>query len=436
MLSKTIFQQSLYSFMNQIQVFLFGTFSNILIVRLLSREDYGVYGLASGYFVFISWLVINPESVLVQKYAEKKKNFEQYLSQIYTFSLFKMLFLFIVSIGIAAVSFLLNKSVELAISIILFNMYQLIILFTGQIQFVLKLELKEQVISTIIFFSKIVLVALLGLLVFNNNLFVFFALLITHSLIELGMYSVSLQRVISFPFLTQLKETLLTVKNDLLSFSLWHHLSGNLIKFIYESDVVFLGLWSSYVVVGNYALAIKIANLSFIIPSLIQNAVITTLTRVRTPEKVSRAVNIFLKYSVLVSVVQIIGFIILGKFYISLHTSTYVSEIYEYALYIFLGASIVNAIRPLISYINSKTNVQRFFVFSVLPSMLFSVALYAYVAQNYGPLALAKANIVAYAFWTITLIFYTYKSGFRFSFEWLTSDERSLLAELKKKFLN
>ena len=249
------------------------------------------------------------------------------------------------------------------------------------------------------------------------------------ALVEIVVWVIKLRKTEKFSFIYTWKETWITMREDMLKFSLWHHLTNNLIKFIYQIDTVFLSYWATLTIVGNYSVAIQIASFSFILPSMLQNSTVLTLTRLDRVREQNRAVSLFIKYSFLLSIIQLIAYLLIGRLYIRLYTTSFIDEIYLYSSLIFVGTTILNIVRPLLGYITVKTNMKGFFVRSVVPSAVFAAVVYFLSSYLAGAVGIAMANILAYSFWVMTIIIYVSATPFRFKLILLDDRERKLFME-------
>lgn len=433
-LVKSITQQTFFDVLQQAQLLVFSTLGNILVINLISREEYGLIGLSAGYFSIFSWLLISPEGILVQKYQEYKSDFSKHISIFYTFNIIKIIFSLFVLLLISLIFFYLQKSWHFSLIFLLFSLSQMLIMFLGQIQYFLKIKFQQKKITSFTTVLRTAQTIILFFLYLKPSVLFYLIFLSFFTILEIFIYSRILQKVHNFLWWYPLKETLQVIVKNIKEFSFWNHMTSMLIKYIYEIDVVFLSFWASLTVVGNYSIALKIANLSFILPSLIQNSTTLALTRIIISEKRNIAVNIFVKYAFILSSLQLIGFMLFGKLYIEFHTHAYVDEIYLYSLLIMIGTTILNSFRPILSYIISSSEIKKFFNFSVLPSVIFATLIYLILGKLFLAVGLAAANILAYAFWVSTMFVFSYKKlGLRFKFSILEFSEKEFLRAILNK---
>lgn len=436
MLSKKIASQTIFSFLQQIQKFVFVTVSNIILVNSIDRADYGMLGIVTSYFVVFYWLTILPEEVLLRDYKKiKTSKFKEYVSLLSGFGLIRTALLFFVSIffGFILSQFFNNATFLFVFS--LYALYQLSFIFSGSLQLVLRMEFKQMLITKVSFFIRVIQIfALLGLLV-NQSLYYYLFVAILAIFAEIIFWIYYLKKDLGAGITLNMKILYSELKPAIASFAIWQHFSRNITKYIYEIDLVFLAFFVPLTVSGDYSLAIKISNYSIIIPSILQNSVFLALSRIDARKKANQVVNIFLRYSFFVSVFQLLVFLVLGRWYIFIHTRDRIDEIFFYALMIITGLSVFNITRPLMAYCISKTPIKKFFIYSSIPSVVFSSMAYYFSAKYFGADGVAIANITAYSFWMVTVVFYALRHGYVFKLVLLATEERELLLKYLRKFV-
>lgn len=431
-LAKIAATQTFYSFLQQMQMFIFGTIINIIVINILPREEYGLIGLAAGYYVILTWFAISPANILSQRYQGLREQYGDYLSKIYTFTYLTIISLLIIGVALSIVVFNVTHSYYATIIFLAYSATQLVMLLSNLAQYLLKLEFKQQIITRLTGVIRSSEILLLLLLFLFPHAYVVIAVTMLVAITETILFTKQLNKLEPFQKIAPIRPTLNTIWEHIKSYSLWHHLGTNLIRYMYEIDTVFLGLWASLTVVGNYSIAMKIANFTFIIPSLLQSNASILFTRLESVEKQNRALSLLLKYSAIISLLQLGLFLLFGKLYIGLHTKSDLDVINIYAVLIVIGTTVLNTARPLISYINAYSSMRSFFLYSVLPAAIFTSIVYPISAYRYGAIGLSVGNIMCYAFWLLTMIVYMRRTPFRFSLILLDHEEKQLLS----KFIN
>lgn len=436
-LAKRIFEQTSFEVLQQAQKFVFATIANVLVINILPREEYGLLGLAMGYFVFLLWLSLSPESILAQRYQQiKNDDPKKYVSMLYTFILVRTAGVTLVACLFAVVIFVMTASVLAAVVFVAYTFVQMLLLMSGSLQYILKMEFQQKSITRWSFALGALQVSLLLMLFVFPGVLLYLCVLGFVAALEVIVWTSVLKRVQPFLMWYTWADTWLELWKNIKSYSLWQHLVNNLTKYMYEIDIVFLALVAPLTVVGNYAISLKIVNFGFILPSILQMGLVLTISRLTEVKDIVRATNLFLKYSIALGLLQLLAFFVLAKWYILLHTRTYVDEIYVYAVIIFVAVTILNMARPLIAYIITRTDLRRFFLFSVLPAATVSSIVYPLSAYWYGAIGIAVANIICYGFWVLTMVWYIWRvQPFRFEWIWLDERERNLLQSIKDRFL-
>lgn len=430
MLSQKVIYQTFFDFLQQGQKVLFSTALNVIVIQALPRDHYGVFGLVTGYFVFITFLILTPETILIRNYKTSKEDPDQHaqrLSTIYTFSVVRAIGIVLVSLAVAVWVGLTYSSWILFGAMTLYGVYQAILIMSGSIQFVLRMEFLQHLITRTTTILKILQTSAMLLIFLSPSVLTYLVILIASTLLELLVWTRELRVSLPFPLWQNLRTMAAEIKQNLLSYSLWDHLNQSLIKYLYEIDTFFLSLFVTLTTVGNYTVALRIANFSFILPSIIQNSVILALSRLEQTEKEYTTVNIFLRYAIAVAVLQVAAFFAIGKWYIRLHTDEFVDEIFLYSMVIFAGTAILNSIRPLLSFIVTKLNVRKLFFRASIPMAVIVSALYPLGAYIGGGIGIAVANIACYIVWAgLLILFIKRNSAFRFSLLEITSVEREV----------
>ena len=197
---------------------------------------------------------------------------------------------------------------------------------------------------------------------------------------------------------------------------MWVHLIGVISNIIYKADAFILYYFVSLQIIGNYNIALSVANIASIIPSVLINQNNVALSHCKTVEDSKLTTGKFLRLSLYVGIVSLIGFVILGKFYLRLITKNDVDIIYEYMLYIVGGLLVVKMIvSPLVSYINLKGDVKGLLLRVQLPLLLTVLLNYALMSYLYGPKGAAISNLINSVLWLIFLAIEVRRYRFKIS---------------------
>lgn len=184
-LNLKIFEQTGYGFVFQIQKFVLSSILNIVIINALPRDQYGIIGIVAGYFVFVAWFLITPETILIQRYQEvRSKDFNNYLSKLSSFILLRTGILISFSFLIALILLYWKRSYLLAVAMVLYTAAQLFINNSGSLQFILKIDFKQKLITKWSLFFKIGEILLISILFVVPDLLIYLTLLLIVSFVE------------------------------------------------------------------------------------------------------------------------------------------------------------------------------------------------------------------------------------------------------------
>lgn len=429
-LYKVIASQTAFSLIQQLSKLVLSTIINIIVIRNLDRDAYGLIGIATGYFVIVNLFLISPQNVLLKDFQKhSKEKLSLFISNSLSFSFWRNIALLSISAIIGIFLSIQQNNWSLLWIFILFYIAQSIINLIGETQFFLKILFLQKKLTLLAIIATVVRIFLLAGLFFDNHILTYLLLLILSEVIEL-ILSLYLLHQNSKLRLVMPLESIKEARDPLKSFSIWHHIIANLTSFIYRVDTVFLSYFVSLEVIGDYNVALQLANFSFIVPSLLQSSTGLALTRQSDEKEVNHTVTVFLKYSLITSLGQLIVFFLLGRFYIGLHTDTNVDQIYIYSILIFIGTTIINIGRPLISFIYNRTELKSFLFRALVPTTAFTLIAYLLSAATAGAIGIAGANIAAYSFWLVSMYLYSRENGFKLSGRLVEKAELELLKKL------
>jgi len=380
---------------------------SFVLIRLLKRADYGIIGVVAGYFVFVNMINISLESIMLRDHKDYEDQLEKIFSNFIFFNLIKSIVIIITAIILSV--FLVNIHNDFnfvyAIAAISFKYIGNSLVAPFSVYTTAKFNQKLVTkISTIRSILDILFTA--GLLVYPSLFYVAFKNLLVYStfVIIWLFYSKSFIKYtkvlnfknIDFEFL----------KNSLLNYSLWTHINGVVTNFIYKSDTFFLSFFVSLSIIGDYNVALTNANIANILPMIFgyQNSVALSHSRdIKHAYKIS---NGFIRLSIYVGSLTMIGFIFFGKIYLKLITGQEnVQNIYFYMLFIVAGLVIIKSFSsPLNSFVNIKGSVKSLFKTVLLPSFLITSLLYLVSAKFWGAIGVSIANIINSLIWLILMI--------------------------------
>jgi len=403
-LRKKILHSISFGLIEQILNIILGFIISVITIRYLSRSNFGLISYAASFFAIINFINIAPENYLF-KINNKIENEVEYLKSYEFFSIFKSLLIFIIFLIIGiAISIKNNNITYLLVFLsnsIFFSFNQIANIYKVK----LELEFKQKIITLSVLLGKTAKAILIIFLIYTPKI----EIVLISQILEVVVYVIYrrryLKRVLDFNKKISFSYAYNIIKKSSLNYSIWTHLMGVITNFIYKIDPFILGFFVSMEQIGTYSIALKISNYFIIIFQLLQKNSLIALSNI---SKLKEKNNIIFKFnilSIILSILQFVLFLFLGKHILALYVNKDEIEIvYNYMFYILFGLSIINGFRPLISYLTLIDDVKKVLFYCIIPSGIFTFIIYIISAYKFGTIGIAKANVLAYFFWTILLI--------------------------------
>lgn len=384
--------------------FLFSMF----VVRALDIKDYAVITTFTGYMTFVGFVNMAPETYLYKSYSTLNRELlNKNISSFLVFNAIKAIIILFVYLIIGSV-----------LSQRLSNYYYLfigitngLILFFEQFycvaRIILEINYKQYKLTRLTLITKFLRV-LLTLSLFINNSFVLYCIIVlVIAFIEDSIvFWVSIKEI-NFRFTFEKFIFLENIKNALSEFVFFNHICGVLNSIIYSSDTVFLGWHVKEEVVGHYGIVLTCVNYVTAICQVVQKQVSIALGRSSVYKENQKTVYKFMKLSVSMSVCAVVAYICIGNPLLKIYAGdSYVVEMFWYALFILIGASIFNAVRPMLIYIMYRGNLAEYLKRILIPIFLFSMVVYYFTSKCYGAIGLSFGNIITYGIWSIFSVIY------------------------------
>lgn len=400
--------------------FLIGThfILSFFLVRLLNRQDYGVIGVVAGYFVFINFLNISLEAIILRDHKDYSENLNKYFLNFSIFNIIKIFLFIIMAIIISII--LVNSKNNLNFIYGVISVTSIIIAdaFVAPILIYTTSIFKQKIVTRIAMIRSILNIILTcGLFFFPTLKYVAIKDLIVSS-IYIVIWIIYSTNIINLnKVLNKENIDLKFIKKSLFGYSLWTHLNGVVTSFIYKSDTFFLSFFVGLTIIGDYNIALTSANVANIIPMIFgyQNSV--ALSHARDKKQANNISNVFIRVSLYIGILTLVGFVVFGKMYLKIITGqTDVDVIYRYMIPIVSGLVIVKTFAsPLNAYINIKGSVKNLFKTVLVPVCLLTAILYFISAKYFGPFGVSLVNIVVAILWLILIVKEVRKYSYSFS---------------------
>jgi O-antigen/teichoic acid export membrane protein len=189
-------------------------------------------------------------------------------------------------------------------------------------------------------------------------------------------------------------------------FSFWNHLSGWVVKLVYQIDIVILGFFAALSGVGSYSVALTLANVFFLFPQMVQKVLSLSFSQL-PDERVPTLFGVGVRYNTALSLIQWIGFVLLGWVLMLIVQPENPDHVLTYGVYIAAGVAIINVARPWIALSLSRIYPRKiFFELYLIPSLA-AVPIYIYAASVGGVLGVAQANVITFSILSGWIILYT-----------------------------
>jgi len=390
----------------------------VLLVRLLPHDDYGIIGIVAGYFAFIHILNFSMESIILRDHKKYDHHIEKYIYNFMLFNIVKAILLIILTSMVAyylTTVFQNNYFVYSIFSIALTYIGESLVapLMTYNIS-----KFNQKLVTKISFIKAVLNVTLLlGLFYIPTLEYVFYKDLIVNILyISIWIYftskifklsNIDFKKDVDFDF----------IKKSFLGYTLWTHLNGVVMNFIYKSDTFFLSLFIGISIIADYSIALNSAGVASILPTLLGQQNSVAISNAKDKEEEFRVTNTFIRLSAYIGIFTFFIFYFFGEFYLYLMTGKEISQdMFSYLIYIVGGIIIVKSFSaPLSSYINIKGSVFELFKNVLIPALVFTFIVYFFTAKYYGAIGVAQANILVSFFWLLLLVKEVKKYNYDFS---------------------
>lgn len=413
---------------------LFASLSFFLISRILEREEIAYIGIAAGLLAMLSPIIISPEVILFRDYAAFKKNPNKYAS---AFLFFWVLRSSIIMLLIAVASYLLfaKSDMRLFVYVVGAGFVMCLNMLHASIQELFFVEFKQAETLRMNFIYYSIFLAGLVFVYFNRDIMNYLLVLVLAAIAFALLWLERLFRVFHFKPVFDYKMLEELLYKILSGVAVWTHLISSVVQLIYRADLFFLGLFVAAFVTGNYTIALMFSSLCVFVPQVLQKMCLAGLTRSSAKPEDMKIVNAFLKYTFLVSLIQVAGYALLGKWVISFIDPVNAGAIFELGLYLVVGTNIFNVVRPIHSYAFARANLKQLFLRVFFPAGVLALGLYAFAAYYFGGIATAQANVAVYVLLVGIYLIYAFKKlKFQLSVQWVSREEWALLQKILRRF--
>lgn len=406
----------------------------IVVIRSLPRADFGAVGMATGYLSVLALFALAPEAVLYRDYPAMKRRGEVnlYAGSFLLFGFLRTAVLVVMAAVMGAVFWASGRGLLLASVFVVLGAANNVMMLQNVGKELLKVDFRQKTAFLLnLALGGALFGAMMAALSLSPRLGTYLAVFGTGALVSTGAWLALLlvRYRVTLPSLPEARKALRHAIGD---FSLWNHLNGSTTKMLYDIDTAVLGLLGvSLVVIGNYSVALRVANVFFVLPMILQGTATIGLANVNR-EKSDLFVSLLLKYMLLLSALQIAGFALFGRWAIrTFITDKDPDQIFRIGLVLVSAVAVLNMARPLLSWVNARGRLRAAFLEVYLPSGLAGLAAYAAATALWGEMGTAWANVGVYGLFLALLVLHVARRcPFRLRLTLFAAEERALVASI------
>lgn len=407
-----------------------------LIVRNIPRDEYGQLALVLSYGLIFALFNIATSSILLRDYPKlTSEQLSNYMSSFYIFNAYKSCLFFLLTIVIGFYLYFAYGNSLLIIILIISTATIICQNYTEPLQVLFSVTFKQNLVTQIIFASSLFnVLSTFCILIWPSVLFVVLKNLLV-AILTLVLFFLYFHRHFHFRIHLFSNRYIDLVFKNLSNFSSWSHLQGVFTDIMSRADILILGwLQTPFQTLGNYNIALQLSNMTRIVPQIVLYHTTLSVSNVIDGKRENEVVNAFLKANFVLSVCIMLGYLIFGKFLISVIAKTQFDIIYEYGLYILGGLCLRSLLGPLISYSIVLHSIKQAALTVNLPAAVFAVFAYFVGGIYWGVQGVLVANVlIAIVLSMLTVVYIKRKTNYRWSYSLITDYEMSLLKRIWPK---
>lgn len=401
----------LFSFADEVISRLSKYLGIFILIHLLTRETVGILGIATGYIALLSYLFISPENILLRDFHRDKRNRKRLMHKISAYINFWVL----KSVAVMAVSgliflFLSRENLVLGVVFLAIAVQRLLEQFSDLIQLVFYVDFKQKKVTIINFFYSLILLALFIILLVKPSLYTYLAIVVLGELALSSVWYALLKSDYNFSY-HYVTLWVKSIKKDIIDFALWHQLGRAVINFLQNIGPAILSFFAGLAAVGDYTIALKIANVFLITPQLLQKSNLVHFSYEMPPASLEedtslpfgkklflpKTLRYYLAVHGAISCLYLIAFAILGKFFIFYFlTRQNVDSIFRLTLILLAAVGIYHLSRPFLDLASARFSLKESFFKIYLPVFATSIPTFSLMAKYFGVWGLAAGSIASY----------------------------------------
>lgn len=397
-----------YSAMESIGSRVFDFATLWIVLNTLPTPDLAQFGLATSALFFFSIIFIAPETALFryQKEWASEGRLSVNVSSFICFSFIKISIHYALAIG----AYFYYAGFNWFVYAVIFSAITQQIQLAEIARIFMRMDLQQERVAKFELFSKLILCLACFMLFKHPSLYNYFIIYFVWSFIIALCWLWQLKGGFKLTFVG-IVPSIYNVINSMLGFSLWAHISGILIYYINNSNILYLQLFS----VGDddialYTVVSRVANLFFVIPMFFQSFIPVVLSNSGGSAE-SQFKKILLANGAL-SLAQFLFFLFFGWIlapFFGVKDVGDAKDFYILGLMVNVGILFLNFSRPLGAYLLMQGSPRKIMAFVYIPSAVLASGLYALGASRAGIYGCSIGMALAYGFMSLVVIILYFK---------------------------
>lgn len=384
-----------------------GAIQLAILIRLLTNAEMGIIGLAAGYVGVLGFIAIAPEAIFLRDFTRMKGKLNEYLTSFFLFGLARGL---LVMLGGIAIAYWLMQSQSsdaggyflIALGAFVLN------LLTGPFREAFYAQYRQARIVWVDLTITILSLILIVFVYFTPHVLVYGALQFAVALLGVLWWIFQARTHMGFRF-TSFKGWFRKAWESLSSFSIWNHFTSSALRMVYQADIIILSFFIGLNDLGDYTIALTIANVFFVFPQLIQKVTSLSFSSYGVAKDIRLGLGLSFKYNLLFCLAQFGLFLVFGHLLVAFFGPENPENVLTYAFYLVLGVTIFSIFRPwvallVVHYDPRKLFIRLFAAFGVVAFIVY------YVGAVYGgAIGVAQSNVLLYALLGLIVVWFTWK---------------------------
>ncbi|MEK6821001.1 MAG: oligosaccharide flippase family protein [archaeon] len=366
-----------------------------ILLRLLPTADIGVYGLVAGYIGMLGLFAIAPETIFLRDFVKYKDRLAEHVSAFTVFGLVRGF----VTLGVGVPLTLFIATVQphphlvpyFLLAILAFS----ISLLTGPFREAFYGNFRQGRITLVDLVSSGVSLAGMIFLYYSRDLVSFGLIQVGVAVFGLAWWYWNAKKHLGFSW-KLLPGWWGDSLRALSHFSFWNQLTSVALRVAYQADIIILGFFAGLSTLGDYTVALTLANVFFVIPQLVQKAGILSFSRVEEKHSLRRGLGTMIRYNTILVLGQFLGFVVLGQWLIAFFGPENPDVVWLYSLYLVGGVTLFSLARPWVAILIAKVDAKELFGKLFVWFAVLSAVVYVPVTHVYGVVGLAQANVGLY----------------------------------------